>query len=166
MLGAGEAARVVGEHMELLGQHYRQLDTHRPARSNLAGRWGGMVEPGSNITEWDTGLPAGLLRWVGAASVRAPPDLAVHPHLAKHHCEVRHRSHSHTPYTVKILQGRLKRLEAGSGLDWGTCEALALGSLLYQGCNVRISGQDVGRATFSHRHAMLVDQVQTYILLN
>lgn len=43
-------------------------------------------------------------------------------------------------------------------LDWAMCEALAIGSLLYQGYNVRISGQDVGRGTFSHRHAMLVDQ--------
>lgn len=43
-------------------------------------------------------------------------------------------------------------------LDWATAEALAFGSLLHEGYNVRISGQDVGRGTFSHRHAMLVDQ--------
>lgn len=43
-------------------------------------------------------------------------------------------------------------------MDWSTAEALAIGSLLYQGYNVRISGQDVGRGTFSQRHAMLVDQ--------
>ena len=35
---------------------------------------------------------------------------------------------------------------------------MAFGSLLFQGYNVRISGQDVGRGTFSQRHAMLVDQ--------
>ena len=43
-------------------------------------------------------------------------------------------------------------------MDWSTAEAMAIGSLLYQGYNVRLSGQDVGRGTFSHRHAMLVDQ--------
>lgn len=45
---------------------------------------------------------------------------------------------------------------------------MAIGSLLTQGFNVRISGQDVGRGTFSHRHAMLVDQntSHTYIPLN
>lgn len=45
---------------------------------------------------------------------------------------------------------------------------MALGSLLYEGCNVRISGQDVGRGTFSHRHIMLVDQQtnKIYIPLN
>jgi probable 2-oxoglutarate dehydrogenase E1 component DHKTD1 len=43
-----------------------------------------------------------------------------------------------------------------------------MGSLLYQGFNIRISGQDVGRATFSHRHAMLVDQQsnEIYIPMN
>ena len=45
---------------------------------------------------------------------------------------------------------------------------MAVGSLLYQGYNVRMSGQDVGRGTFSHRHMMLVDQDndESYIPLN
>lgn len=49
-------------------------------------------------------------------------------------------------------------LERGRGLDWATAEALAFGSLMMEGFDVRISGQDVGRGTFSHRHAMLVNQ--------
>ena len=53
---------------------------------------------------------------------------------------------------------RLRRLEEGQGLDWATAEALAWASLLQQGHNVRICGQDVGRGTFSQRHCMLVDQ--------
>jgi len=52
----------------------------------------------------------------------------------------------------------LKKIESGNALDWSTAEALAIGSLLYQGYNVRLSGQDVGRGTFSQRHAMLVNQ--------
>lgn len=43
-------------------------------------------------------------------------------------------------------------------IDWSTAESLAIGSLLLQGFNVRISGQDVGRGTFSQRHGMFVDQ--------
>ena len=53
---------------------------------------------------------------------------------------------------------RVERLNQGSNIDWPTAESLAFGSLLMQGFNVRISGQDVGRGTFSQRHAMLVDQ--------
>lgn len=55
------------------------------------------------------------------------------------------------------IESRIKKIESGTLLDWATCEALAFGSLLKQGYHVRISGQDVGRGTFSQRHAMLVD---------
>lgn len=47
---------------------------------------------------------------------------------------------------------------AGQGIDWATAEALAFGSLLAEGTHVRLSGQDVERGTFSHRHAVLHDQ--------
>lgn len=45
---------------------------------------------------------------------------------------------------------------------------MAFGSLMYQGYNVRLSGEDVGRGTFSHRHAMLVDRKtnETFVPLN
>lgn len=46
----------------------------------------------------------------------------------------------------------------GQGLDWGTAEALAFGSLIEEGYKVRLSGEDVERGTFSHRHAVVVDQ--------
>lgn len=45
-----------------------------------------------------------------------------------------------------------------TGIDFATAEALAFGSLLKEGYGVRLSGQDVERATFSHRHALLHDQ--------
>ena len=48
--------------------------------------------------------------------------------------------------------------DSGTGFDWATAEALAFGTLLAEGHNVRLSGQDSGRGTFSHRHAVWVDQ--------
>lgn len=56
------------------------------------------------------------------------------------------------------MKNRLAKIAEGVRIDWATAEALAIGSLLQEGFNVRISGQDVGRGTFSHRHVMLVDQ--------
>jgi 2-oxoglutarate dehydrogenase complex dehydrogenase (E1) component-like enzyme len=55
-----------------------------------------------------------------------------------------------------------------TNIDWATAESLAFGTLLLEGCNLRISGQDVGRGTFSQRHCLLVDQVtnETCIPLN
>lgn len=75
----------------------------------------------------------------------------IHPHILKTH-----------------VKNRKIRLETGHRIDWATAEAMAIGSLMYQGHNVRISGEDVGRGTFSQRHAMLVDQQtnEIYIPLN
>ena len=63
------------------------------------------------------------------------------------------------------VKNRLAKVGEGIGIDWSTAETLALGSLLYEGYNVRISGQDVGRGTFSHRHVMLVDQKTNHIYI-
>jgi len=60
---------------------------------------------------------------------------------------------------VRILDGRAKMVFESDTLDWGMAETLAYGSLLEEGFNVRISGQDVERGTFSHRHAILRDEI-------
>lgn len=59
----------------------------------------------------------------------------------------------------KILQGRYDMVFNTNQLDWGMAETLAYGSLLEEGFDVRISGQDVERGTFSHRHAILRDEI-------
>jgi len=59
----------------------------------------------------------------------------------------------------KILDGRASMVFESDSLDWGMAETLAYGSLLEEGYNVRMSGQDVERGTFSHRHAILRDEI-------
>lgn len=126
--------QVLLEHNNLLNKDFQAMETYEPKRANLKGKWASMKEPTKSVTQWDTGLSGDLLRYIGSKSVSFPQDLNVHAHLKKMH-----------------VGGRLKKLESGQSLDWGICEALAIGSLLFQGYNVRISGQDVGRATFAHR---------------
>lgn len=58
---------------------------------------------------------------------------------------------------LRLFEARRKAIEEGKGLDWGNAETLAYASLLTEGHSVRISGQDVQRGTFSHRHAVLHD---------
>lgn len=58
----------------------------------------------------------------------------------------------------RILEGRYKMVFETDKLDWGMAENLAYGTLLQEGFDVRISGQDVERGTFSHRHAILRDE--------
>lgn len=58
---------------------------------------------------------------------------------------------------LKILEKRSHAVIDGEGIEWGVCEGLAFGSLLKEGVGIRLTGQDVGRGTFSHRHAILTD---------
>ncbi len=58
----------------------------------------------------------------------------------------------------KVLEDRSKMYSGSMELNWGAAEVLAYASLLDQGIPVRITGQDVGRGTFSHRHAVLHSQ--------
>jgi len=62
------------------------------------------------------------------------------------------------PTIKKIYQARFDSIKTGSGIDWATAEALAWGILVKEGKTVRISGQDVERGTFSHRHSVVHDQ--------
>ena len=60
----------------------------------------------------------------------------------------------------KLLQDKIALLEKEEKVDWATGELLAYASLLADGKNVRMSGQDVRRGTFSHRHAVLLDEFE------
>ncbi|KAK2191948.1 hypothetical protein NP493_42g09044 [Ridgeia piscesae] len=124
-----------------LQDNLKQVDTYVPQATYLKKQWSSVQSATDSITRWDTGVDTQLLQYIGAKSVAVPADMTIHPTLLKTHVE-----------------RRLQQMEQGSNIDWGTAEALALGSLLYQGFHVRLSGQDVGRGTFSHRHVMLVDQ--------
>lgn len=59
----------------------------------------------------------------------------------------------------KLIQDKILLLSKESKIDWATAELLAYSSLLSEGKEVRMSGQDVKRGTFSHRHAVLMDEL-------
>src|SRR5204863_408128 len=63
------------------------------------------------------------------------------------------------PKLKPVLAKRQAMSEGKEPMDWGAAEFIAFGSLLLDGFRVRLSGQDVGRGTFSHRHAILFDYV-------
>ncbi|HET6811300.1 MAG TPA: multifunctional oxoglutarate decarboxylase/oxoglutarate dehydrogenase thiamine pyrophosphate-binding subunit/dihydrolipoyllysine-residue succinyltransferase subunit [Acidimicrobiales bacterium] len=85
-----------------------------------------------------TGVERAILDRVAAAVTAAPEGFTVHPKLARQ-LEVR------------------AQLYAGGEVDWSMAEAMAVGSLLTEGYDVRLSGQDTRRGTFSQRHSVLVD---------
>ncbi|XP_020855345.1 2-oxoadipate dehydrogenase complex component E1 isoform X3 [Phascolarctos cinereus] len=146
-----EVSEIKTSYYSKLSDHLANMTLYSPPATNLQAHWRGLVEPSARITTWDTGVPIDLLRFVGGKSVEVPEELQMHSHLLK-----------------TYVQSRIEKIKEGTKLDWATAEALALGSLLAQGFNVRLSGQDVGRGTFSQRHAMIVCQKtdDTYIPLN
>ncbi len=87
----------------------------------------------------ETAVPLDRLAHVNDASISVPDGFTVHPKL------VRQLKRRHEPLTLETR------------LDWAYGEVLALGSLLEDGCVVRLTGQDAQRGTFSHRHLVLHD---------
>ncbi|KAJ6666356.1 hypothetical protein lerEdw1_000629 [Lerista edwardsae] len=146
-----EVAEIKTSYYSALNEHLANMTSYTPPSVNLQANWSSMVEPSASITTWDTGIPVPLLQFVGVKSVEVPEGLQLHSHILKTHA-----------------QSRVLKMEEGAKVDWATAEALAFGTLLSQGFNIRLSGQDVGRGTFSQRHAMLVCQEtgETYIPLN
>ena len=69
---------------------------------------------------------------------------------------------------IKLFDSREKLIFENGKIDWAMAELLAYGTLLTEGFNVRVSGQDVERGTFSHRHAVLKseDSEEEYLPLN
>lgn len=64
------------------------------------------------------------------------------------------------PKVKQLITNRLNMVLEDKNIDWGMAETLAYATLLWEGTNVRISGQDCCRGTFSHRHGLFVDQVK------
>ncbi|MGH8218156.1 MAG: 2-oxoglutarate dehydrogenase E1 component [Steroidobacteraceae bacterium] len=129
-------------------ERYRQgLDEGRPlARASL-----GLI--GNKFTvdwnkyrhvEWServqTSVQPARLAALGERILAVPPGFALHPRVAQ------------------VMANRAKMLAGDLPLDWGCAETLAYAALLEDGFSVRLSGQDSGRGTFFHRHAVLHDQ--------
>ncbi len=98
----------------------------------------------------DTAIPRDALDKVRAALTTTPEGFTPHAKLKP------------------VLAKRAAMAEGREPMDWGTAEQIAFGSLLLDGFRVRLSGQDVGRGTFSHRHAIIHDNVtgEPYVPLN
>lgn len=103
------------------------------------GVWDGFSRIAPEV-EPPTALRREVLVDLMVRSTQLPEALHVHPKLKT------------------LLDRRSDALRRGVGLDWAFGETMAYASLLEDGYHVRISGQDSSRGTFSHRHAVVVDQ--------
>ncbi|KAL0693404.1 hypothetical protein Bca4012_060584 [Brassica carinata] len=94
----------------------------------------------SHVLETQGDVKPEILKTVGKAISSLPENFK--PHRA----------------VKKVYEQRAQMIETGEGIDWALAEALAFATLVVEGNHVRLSGQDVERGTFSHRHSVLHDQ--------
>jgi len=136
-----EADGMVADFQRGLEESLGAAKSYRPNKVDwLEGSWTGFEVARGEARRGDTSVPKKTLREIGEKLCAIPEGFHAHPKL------------------VRQMEARRAAIQKGEGIDWATGEALAFGTLLMDGTPVRLSGQDSGRGTFSHRHSVLVDQ--------
>src|SRR2546430_635862 len=134
-----------------LETQFAAAESYRPNKADwFEGAWAGLETAPDDDRRGDTAAPAELLCEVGRGLVMVPEGFHLNRKIARQ------------------LEAKRAALASGEGIDWATADALAIGTLCAEGTHVRLSGQDSGRGTFSHRHAVLVDQEteERYVPIN
>ncbi|UDF03676.1 2-oxoglutarate dehydrogenase E1 component [Asticcacaulis sp. AND118] len=106
----------------------------------LDGKWSGLGLPEDDERRGFTSVPRAKLEEIGKKITTIPNEIEAHKTLRR------------------VIEGRRQAVESGENIDWALAEHLAFGSLLDEGFDVRLSGQDSIRGTFSQRHSAFIDQ--------
>jgi 2-oxoglutarate dehydrogenase E1 component len=147
VIGQDWVAGRVAAFTATLDHEFEAARSYLPNKADwFEGRWTGLGRPdtGNERRNAATAVAEDRIREVGRVLTTIPEGLVVHKTLQR------------------IIDGRRQMLESGEGFDWATAEALAFGTLVREGFQVRLSGQDSGRGTFSQRHAVWVDQTDAH----
>lgn len=145
-----ESQAMVDEFNKYLDEAFEATKSYKPNKADyLEGKWTGMKVAYGDDRRGETSVPMDRLKDVGNIISTIPATFNANPKI------------------TRLFEAKKKMFETGKEIDWATGEALAFGTLLREGYGVRLSGQDVGRGTFSHRHAILYDQTteEKYIAL-
>ncbi|ORX91699.1 2-oxoglutarate dehydrogenase, E1 component [Basidiobolus meristosporus CBS 931.73] len=143
--GAVDSMNLIEEtkktHDKYLTECFQNASKFKVEPSHLLGKWKSMVIPEETISKMDTGVDLEILHKVGLQSVTVPESIEVNAKVNE----------------VNI-QPRLKQLQQRDNIGYPAAEAMALGSLLLEGYDVRICGQDVARGVCIPRHTMITCQ--------
>ena len=136
-----ESKEIVDSFKNFLDKEFESTKNYKPNKVDwLEGTWTGLSTATFDARKGKTSVKEKTLINIAKKIHAIPSDFNAHRRIKK------------------IYGDRLARVVNGKGIDWATSESLALATLLDEGYGVRISGQDVGRGTFSHRHGVLYDQ--------
>ncbi|XP_039748791.1 2-oxoglutarate dehydrogenase, mitochondrial isoform X2 [Pararge aegeria] len=141
---AEEVKDVKDKYDKICEEAYNQAkqETHIKYKDWLDSPWSGFFEGKDPLKMSPTGVVEETLVHIGKRFSLPPPNAAefeIHKGL------------------LRILKARMEMVENRT-VDWALAEAMAFGSLLKEGIHVRLSGEDVERGTFSHRHHVLHHQ--------
>ncbi|MDX1949351.1 MAG: 2-oxoglutarate dehydrogenase E1 component [Rickettsiales bacterium] len=115
---------------------YQGSNSYKPEKADmLEGKWSGLTQKFGEAAKIETGVNIETLRKIGKKLSEVPQGFNVHKGVER------------------VLSARKQMAETGENLDWAMGELLAFGSILLDGKNIRFTGQDVIRGTFSHRHS-------------
>lgn len=142
-------AKLKEEFKTKLDSEYKEAKNYKPHAQWLEGMWQGYVRSSANKLV-ETGVKASKLQELAIKLASPPADFALNAKLDK------------------LFKQRIIDLQNNQPIDWAIAEQLAFASLLTEGVPVRLTGQDCGRGTFSHRHSVLHSQVDdgAYMPLN
>ncbi len=136
-----DADKIYDDFNAILDEAFAAVESYKPNSADfLEGAWEGLKVAYGDDRRGETSVTDKDLKRIGKVITHVPDGFTVNKKLQR------------------VLNAKDKMLETGEGFDWGAAEALAFGTLLDDGYGVRLSGQDVGRGTFSHRHAIWYDQ--------
>jgi len=136
---------------EYLEQAFAKSADHKPKASDwLESKWEGFKGRSQLSRIRPTGVQMEILLRIGKVLSEIPKGFIAHKTI------------------IKTFERKKKIFETGEGVDFATAEALAFTTLLLEGNHVRLTGQDCERGTFSHRHAVIHEQVtgETYTAIN
>mmetsp|Transcript_27481 Transcript_27481/g.77723 ORF Transcript_27481/g.77723 Transcript_27481/m.77723 type:complete len:863 (-) Transcript_27481:37-2625(-) len=140
-LTQAEVDKLKANCLSMLGAEFEASKSYQPQPGEwLSEKWSGFLSPAQKSRIRNTGVPAELLKEVGLQISTLPDGYTFHRQVQK------------------VYALRRAMVEGKEDVDWAMAEALAFATLLAEGNHVRLSGQDVERGTFSHRHAVLHDQ--------
>jgi len=136
-----EADELVDEFTKHLDESFKATEGFKPNGPDyLSGAWEGMRIPEEGPRRGKTGVTKKAAQEIGKILTDVPEGFNINSKLDR------------------VLKAKVEMFKTGENFDWATAEALAFGTLLHDGYTVRLSGQDCGRGTFSHRHAIWYDQ--------
>ena len=142
ILSKEDSIKFEDEYKNFLDSEFALSKTYKSNKADwLEGSWKGLSTASFDARRGKTAVEKNDLISISVAIHKLPEEFTTHKRIKK----------IYNDRSVSVLNG--------VGIDWATAEALAFASLLSEGFGVRLSGQDVGRGTFSQRHAVLYDQV-------